>query len=181
MAVPDYQAIIDRFYPAGSPLRDIYLRHCRSVADYALEIAHAKHLPIPDEEIETGAMLHDIGIFLTHAPSIECHGEEPYIRHGILGADLLRSLGVDEKYARIAELHTGSGLTAEEIKTQSLPLPDRDYLPKSLLEKLICYADKYYSKSGTMTRKDAGTVRRSLAAKSVAAAARFDSLASLFS
>ena len=88
----DYQRIIDKYYPEGTPLRDIYLRHCRQVADKALAIAREKQLPIPPGQIEAAAMLHDIGIFLCDAPSIECHGEEHYLRHGLLGADLLLSL-----------------------------------------------------------------------------------------
>ena len=82
--------------------------------------------------------------------------------------------------ARVAELHTGSGLTSAEITQQKLPLPARDYLPSSLLEKLICYADKFYSKSGDMKRKNFDRVRGALAAKSSSAAERFDSLAGIF-
>ncbi len=178
--LPDWQSIIDRFYPAGSPLRDIYMKHCRSVADLALDIAARCRLPLDPKEIEAAAMLHDIGIFLTNAPSIECHGSAPYIRHGILGAELLRWLEAGENMARVAELHTGSGLTAAEIVAQDLPLPVRDFLPETLLEKLICYADKFYSKSGSMTRKDPARIRASLASKSEAAALRFDRLSELF-
>ena len=28
-----------------------------------------------------------------------------------------------------------------------MPIPERDYCPQSLEEKIICYADKFYSKS----------------------------------
>lgn len=158
-----YQDIIDKYYPAGSPLRDIYMRHCRSVSNLALEIAHRKHLPLPDDEIEEAAMLHDIGIFLTDAPGIECHGQQHYILHGLLGAELLRKEGMPERDALVAERHTGSGITPEEIKAQGLPLPpDGDYMPRSLLERLICYADKFYSKSGDMQRKPLGKVERSM-------------------
>ena len=143
----DYNAIIDKYYPADSPLRDIYLRHCRQVSDMALEIARKLSLPLDLNEVEAAAMLHDIGIFLTDAPGIHCHGAEPYIRHGILGADLLRREGTPESWARVAERHTGSGLTADEIISQNLPLPHQDYLPETVLERLICYADKFYSKS----------------------------------
>lgn len=174
------QDIIDKYYPAGSRLRDIFMAHSRQVASLALEINSKKNLGLPAEDVETAAMLHDIGIFLTDAPSIGCHGSEPYIRHGILGGALLRSLGVPEKFARVAELHTGSGLTAQEITEQGLPLPARDFLPETLLEKLICYADKFYSKSGSMERKVPATVRASLAAKSPEAAERFDTLRRLF-
>lgn len=176
----DYKSIIDRYYPAGTRLRDIFMAHSRQVAGLALKINREKSLGLPDDDVVTAAMLHDIGIFFTDAPSIECRGTEPYIRHGILGAGLLRELGVDEKFARVAERHTGSGLTAAEIAFQKLPLPPRDFLPETLLEKLVCYADKFYSKSGEMERKTVTAVRASLNNKSSEAAARFDILHNLF-
>lgn len=158
----NYQSIIDKYYPAGSRLRDIYMRHCRQVADKALAIARDRGLKLDEHEIEAAAMLHDIGIFATDAPSIECHGKEPYIRHGLIGGELLRKEGVPEEYAREAERHTGAGLTAEEIKSQGLPLPAIDLCPESLLEKLICYADKFFSKSGSMEEKPYDKVVRSI-------------------
>ncbi len=177
----DYQTIIDKYYPAGSPLRDIYMRHCRSVADLALEIAGRKSLPVDRSDVEAAAMLHDIGIFMTDAPGIHCHGTEPYIRHGILGAQLLRSLGVDETIAAVAERHTGAGITANDIRELDLPLPPGDYMPRTLLERLICYADKFYSKSGDMERKSLERIRASMARHSGATLARFENLHKEFS
>lgn len=142
-----YQEIIDKYYSMGSALRDIYLRHCSQVADLALKINESKHLGLDPDTIKTAAMLHDIGIYRCDAPSIECYGTEPYIRHGIIGAEILRDNGVSEEIARVAERHTGSGLTAEEIVSNRLPIPAKDYLPESILERLICYADKFFSKS----------------------------------
>lgn len=178
--IPDFRTIIDRYYPAGTRLRDIFMAHSRSVAQLALDIAGRNALPLDPDEIEAAAMLHDIGIFATNAPSIACTGDQPYIRHGIIGAELMRSLGVDERFARVAERHTGSGLTTYEIEQQNLPLPHRDFLPETLLERLICYADKFYSKSGDMKLKRTDRVRASLAAKSTEAAKRFDRLADEF-
>ncbi len=149
----DYNIIIDKYYPVGSRRRDIYIRHCRQVADLALNISHKLNLPLNDNEVETAAMLHDIGIFQTDAPGIDCHGQEHYLCHGILGAKLLRNEGYPEEIARVAERHTGAGITSEEISSNNLPLPHKDFLPETLLERLICYADKFYSKSGEMRQK----------------------------
>lgn len=171
------QEIIDMYYPAGSALRDIYLRHCRSVADLALSINRERRLGLDERLVEDAAMLHDIGIFLTDAPSIECHGDMPYILHGVAGADLLRVEDMDERLARVAESHTGSGLSAEEIKSQNLPIPiDRDTMPRTVLERLICYADKFYSKSGDMERKSMESVEKSMSRHGEAAMARFNEL-----
>ncbi|MCM1520550.1 MAG: HDIG domain-containing protein [Lachnoclostridium sp.] len=172
----NYTDIIDRYYPAGTLRRDIYLRHCRSVADLALEIAGRKCPDLDRAEVEAAAMLHDIGIFLTDAPDIGCTGKEPYLAHGVLGAQLLRSIGAPETWARVAERHTGTGITSQEILSRSLPLPPGDYMPESELERLVCYADKFYSKSGTMERKPREKVRASLARISEDAAERFDAL-----
>lgn len=171
-----YNGLIDKYYPAGTPLRDIYLRHCRSVADLALDIAKKKRLNLDPELIEAAVMTHDIGIFRCNAPSIECHGDEPYIRHGIIGAELLRREGAPEEWARVAERHTGSGLTAEEITAQHLPLPAADFLPETELERLICYADKFFSKSGDMKMKSLDRVRASMARFGQASLDRFDAL-----
>ena len=176
MTLP-YQSVIDKYYPEGSTLRDIFLRHSRSVAALAVEIARRRHLPVDLQTVEEAAMLHDIGIFLTDAPGIHCHGTAPYIAHGYLGADLLRREHFSEDVARVAERHTGSGLTAGEIAAQHLPLPaDRSYMPDTQLERLICYADKFYSKSGDMERKSIDRVRASMARISADTLRRFDRL-----
>ena len=75
---------------------------------------------------------------------------------------MLRAHRQPEWLARIAERHTGSGLTAEDIRTQHLPLPEKDFLPETLLEKLICYADKFFSKTSLDTEKDIDRVRASM-------------------
>lgn len=173
----DYQRIIDKYYPAGSPLRDIYMRHCRSVANLALDIARRKGLDLSPADIEAAAMLHDIGIVRTDAPGIHCHDSEPYLAHGRIGADLLRAEGAPEEYARVAERHTGAGLTPEDVARMSPMLPpDRSYMPQTLLERLVCYADKFYSKSGDMKIKPLERVRASLAKFGEGASERFERL-----
>lgn len=176
----NYQEIIDKYYPNGSKIRDIYMRHCRSVADFALEINQHLNPPLDPSEVEEAAMLHDIGMFLTNSPPIDCHGEAKYIQHGPLGAELLRSLGVSDAIANVAERHTGAGITIEDIETQNLPMEKRDYSPHTTLEKLICYADKFYSKKGSMDRKTLEQVRESMAKLSADTLRRFDILQAEF-
>lgn len=178
----DWQTIIDKHYPAGRRVRGILLSHSRSVADEALSIASRLHLPLVDDEIEAAAMLHDIGIIATNAPGIDCHGGMPYLCHGAVGADMLRNDGVDEKYARVAERHTGSGLSESEIVAANLPLPaGRSYMPDTLLEKLICYADCFFSKGGDGERKSMERVEESMAKFGPGVLARFFELRRIFS
>lgn len=169
--------IIDRYYPVGSRRRDIYLHHCRSVAVLAAEINASRALGLDPADVEGAAMLHDIGIVETDAPGLDCHGRAPYIAHGYLGADMLRAEGYPEQWARVAERHTGSGLTDDEIAAGHMPLPPgRCYMPVSTLEQLVCYADKFYSKSGDMQRKPLEAVRASLERHGRQSLERFDAM-----
>lgn len=176
----DYLSIINKYYESGSALWQILIHHSLQVSDKALQIASSRSFDLAPSDIVAAGMLHDIGIFLTDAPGIECHGAHPYICHGTLGADLLRHEGCPEWLARIAERHTGSGLTAEYIAAHDLPLPHQDYVPETLLEKLICYSDKFFSKSGDMSEKSLDCVRSSMARHGADSLRRFDQLHSLF-
>ena len=143
----DYQKIIDQYYPEDNALKHILLVHSQSVAQRALQIvSHHPELHLDRQFVEEAAMLHDIGICRCHAPSIECFGTADYILHGRMGAEILRKEGYP-RHARVCERHTGAGLTREDIERQQLPLPAQDFLPETLEEKLICYADKFYSKT----------------------------------
>jgi uncharacterized protein len=41
----------------------------------------------------------------------------------------------------------GTGISASDVITAGLPLPERDMLPVTLEEEIVCYADKFFSKS----------------------------------
>ena len=177
----DWQSIIDKYYPAGTLRRDIYLKHVRQVADLALKINKERALGLNPTDVEGAAMLHDVGICDTDAEKIGCMGTERYIMHGVLGADLLRREGAPEAWARVAERHTGVGLRAVDIEVLNLPLPlDREYCPQTTLERLICYADKFYSKSGDMTQKPFRRARASIARHGGDGLARFDAMVKEF-
>lgn len=132
-------------------------------------------------------LLHDIGIVHCHAPKILCTGSEPYLAHGIIGARMLREYGAArgmeellEPFARICERHTGSGITAEEVRRQQLPIPERNYLPETAAEKLVCLADKFFSKSGDMREKSLEHIRHSMEKFGPGPAERFDALCRYF-
>jgi len=117
------------------------------VAAKALAVADQLETAGPDREfLREAAMLHDIGIFLTDNPSLGCQGDQPYIRHGTLGRELLEGHGL-HRHALVCERHVGVGLSVADIRRQQLPLPLRDMRPVTLEEEVICYADKFYSKN----------------------------------
>ena len=142
-----YDEIIGKYYPEDDELRRLLVRHSRQVADLCLEVC-SRHpeMGIDVCFVEEAAMLHDIGIRWCHAPGIYCFGEEPYLRHGLIGGCVLRKEGLSD-HARVCERHTGAGITREQIEKRQLPLPLDDYLPETLEEQLVCYADKFFSKS----------------------------------
>lgn len=151
-----FQQIINKYYPHDDNLRRLLVRHSRQVADRALAIAERHpELGADREFLENAAMLHDIGICQTDAPGIFCTGCEPYLLHGRLGAEMLRREAAErpadaelcERLARVCERHTGTGLTVANIREQRLPLPEQDFVPETLEEQIVCYADKFYSKS----------------------------------
>jgi uncharacterized protein len=139
--------IIQIYYPKEGRAFEILVRHGRLVAQKALQVAE-KMDPLPDLEfIAEAALLHDIGICLTHTPSLDCTGKYSYLCHGYLGRKLLEKHNL-ARHALVCERHVGVGLCAEEIQRLRLPLPVRDMLPVSVEEQIICYADKFFSKIG---------------------------------
>lgn len=182
--IEDYNwsiGVIERFYTKGTELYKILTEHSKKVADRAVQVLEAHpEIKADGSFIYRAAMLHDIGIIKTNAPSICCEGTEPYICHGYLGADMLRSIGLSE-YAYVAERHTGTGLTREYIVEHGLPLPlDRTYMPESIEEKIVCYADKFYSKTKLYNCKDAAAVRVSLQKFGEDTIARFSEFDAMF-
>ena len=177
--------IITFFYPQDDDLRRTLVDHSQKVCRKALQIAENSRLDIDIKLVTEGALLHDIGIFKCHAPDIFCNGNAPYITHGIIGGKLLREYGethgIDlEKHARICERHTGSGLSIEDIRLQKLPLPEKDYLPETLEEKLVCLADKFFSKSANSNEKTVEDIRRSMKKFAPSTLDRFDELCLIF-
>lgn len=154
--------LIDKYYADNEALRRLLIHHSLQVTERALSVARRHpELGLDTDFVSRAAMLHDIGIFLTDAPGIHCHGTQPYLLHGWLGAQLMRREGHDD-IARVCERHTGTGLTAEQIRRQNLPLPPGDYRPETLEEQVICYADKFYSKSHPERERTIEQTARSL-------------------
>jgi uncharacterized protein len=172
--------IIKKYYTEGSELYNLLLIHSLSVADKAFEILQMhSEWNIDQSFIFESALIHDIGIFMTNAPEIYCPGEYDYICHGYLGAEIMRKEGFD-KHALICERHTGTGLTKKEIEEKKLPIPHTDMLPETIEEKLICFADKFFSKSQPDQIKTVDQIRRSLSKYSADAVQRFDDMVKLF-
>ena len=101
-------------------------------------------------------------MFLTDAPGIHCQGTHPYICHGYLGSELLQKEGYP-RHALVCERHTGAGLSLKSILERELPVPHREMLPVSLEEQVICFADKFFSKTRLDEEKSLERALKSLA------------------
>ena len=144
--------IITKFYEPGSESFQILVKHGQQVANKAIDVAkRVPHLKPNLNFINEAAMLHDVGIFETNTPGLGCSGQHPYVCHGYLGRKILEKKGLSQ-HALVCERHVGIGITAEEIKLNNLPLPQRDMIPISIEEQIICFADKFFSKNGEMDR-----------------------------
>lgn len=156
------KAILEKHINPKSECFRILWNHSVSVKNKAIKVVK-KHpeLKANISFIEEAALLHDIGIVKTNAPIIDCHGTLPYIAHGFSGHDILVNEGLSQ-HALVCERHTGTGLSLQDIQRQKLPLPHRDMLPVSIEEQIICYADKFFSKTKLGTEFTPEKVKKKL-------------------
>ena len=174
--------IIKKYYNPASRTYQILVQHGELVSNKALIAAgNVAHLDPDLDFIKEAAMLHDIGIFFTRTPELGCTGEHPYVSHGYLGRDILEREGF-KKHALVCERHLGVGISVEDIRRHRLPLPERDMLPVTLEEQIICYADKFFSKNGNLAvkEKSVADIIRSLEPYGAEKAAKFKSWVDLF-
>ena len=162
----DYEGIIKKYCAGNQELLHVLFTHSRQVADRALAILKLHPEWVESGEIdpvfvEEAAMLHDIGVVCCDAAKIHCLGTHAYIEHGYLGAEMLRQEGLP-KHALVAERHTGTGITMEQVEWEEIPIPLQDYCPISLEEKIVCYADKFYSKTHIGEEKTLDKIKHQL-------------------
>jgi len=108
------------------------IEHCRNVSRFAVKLGKAfqkKGFKTDIQLLEVGGLLHDIGRSKTHG-----------VDHALIGGQIAHSFGLPSAIVRIIERHAGGGIPKEEAKKLGWPI--RDYLPQTLEEKIVCYADK---------------------------------------
>ncbi|MFB9832742.1 HD domain-containing protein [Actinoallomurus acaciae] len=135
---------------------ELVLAHCEIVCRIAEQLLGGADDGVDVELVRAGCLLHDIGVYRLYDGTGELdHGR--YIRHGVLGHELLAEEGFAEAICRFCSCHTGMGLGPDDVRRQRLPLPPGDYRARSREERLVMYADKFHSKSSPPTFVGADT------------------------
>ncbi|HYS44044.1 MAG TPA: HDIG domain-containing protein, partial [Geobacteraceae bacterium] len=108
--------LLEKYFGSSPTAFGIVLEHSRMVSIKALRIAESLNgLAVDLQFVEEAALLHDIGVSRIHAPDMGCFGQEPYIRHGIIGRKILEEEGYP-RHALVCERHIGVGLTVDDIR-----------------------------------------------------------------
>ncbi|TGC07916.1 HDIG domain-containing metalloprotein [Methanolobus halotolerans] len=107
------------------------IAHCIAVSSLATRIG--KELlsrgEKPDLElIGIGGLLHDLGRAKTHG-----------MMHAVEGARMAEEMNLDPQLVQIIKKHIGAGITPDEA--MELGLPEDDYMPDTLEEKIVAHAD----------------------------------------
>lgn len=108
------------------------IAHSRAVAELSLETAKAcqkRGLKVDLELVEAGALLHDLGRSKTHS-----------VNHVVAGAEIAKAENLPDSVIAVIERHLGGGIT--EVEAKELGWPEGNYIPVSLEEKIVSFADK---------------------------------------
>lgn len=127
--IPSEDECIELLLEAGCKRRVVI--HCCTVEAVAKEIVSRVKGADPDL-VAAGALLHDIGRSVDHS-----------IMHAYIGSQIVQAHGLPQSIVDIVRKHTGAGLDAEDVK--ELGLPDADYMPRTLEEKIVAHADNMVS------------------------------------
>ncbi|GAA3113336.1 HD domain-containing protein [Streptosporangium carneum] len=129
---------------------DLVLTHCEIVCGIAERLLARAGLDLDADLVRAGALLHDIGVYRLYGDDGRLD-HKSYVRHGILGYELLLEEGFPEAICRFCSCHTGVGISRDDVLRQGLPLPLADYSAESGEERLVMYADKFHSKTSPPT------------------------------
>jgi uncharacterized protein len=145
----EIRALHEKYAPTQEAY-DLVYTHCEIVGEIAEQILDGTALDLNADLVRAACLLHDIGVYRLYNSTGELDHAR-YVRHGVLGYDLLLDEGLPEAICRFCSCHTGMGLSRDDVREQGLPLPIADYLAESGEEQLVMYADKFHSKTNPPT------------------------------
>ncbi|MEV4702815.1 HD domain-containing protein [Actinoplanes sp. NPDC049316] len=154
----EIRALHERFAPTREALEVV---HTHSVIVCRVAEQFLPGSALDADLVRAGCLLHDIGVYRLYSPSGTLDHAN-YIRHGVLGHEMLRDLGFPEILCRFCSHHTGTGITHDDVTRRDLPIPPGDYLADTGEEELVMYADKFHSKNSPPVFLTAASYRASV-------------------
>ena len=130
MNLPTREEAIKLMFEAGCS--QSVIDHCLIVSKVAMNLIQelkTHGIQVDSTLVEIGALMHDIGRSKTHS-----------VEHGVVGGEIARKKGLPELLAKIIERHVGAGITEDEA--ERIGLKRGNYVPETLEEKIVAYADK---------------------------------------
>lgn len=153
--VDEVRELHERYAPSREAL-DLVFTHCEIVSGIAEQLVAQTDIPVDADLVRVGALLHDIGVYRLYDQAGRIDHRN-YVRHGVLGHEILHEEGFPERLRRFCSCHTGVGLTRHDVRHQGLGIPEADYLAETVEEQLVMYADKFHSKTNPPTFLTADT------------------------
>lgn len=141
----EIRALHEKYAPSAEAFELVHT-HCEIVCGIAQQLLTRQEYELDADLVRAGSLLHDIGVYRLYDSSGEID-HTGYVRHGVLGYEILGDAGFPEVIRRFCARHTGVGITREDVREQGLPIPVDDYLAESREEEIVMYADKFHSKT----------------------------------
>jgi uncharacterized protein (TIGR00295 family) len=117
------------------------IQHVCTVKSIAEEMAKRSGADL--KLVQAGALLHDVGRSRTQG-----------VMHVAESARIAGERHLSEELVRIIQRHVAAGLTQKEAK--GLGLPEGQYMPETLEEKIVCHADNLVKgQNGMQTLEEA--------------------------
>jgi uncharacterized protein len=176
--------LLHKKYAATETILDLIWTHSNIVVDvclYLLDHFDFDKTELKREVVIQAALLHEVGVYACGGfdwiPG-QPQSTHPYIQHGIIGAWILQQEGYANPVVQAAFCHIGMGLTAEDIRSHGLDVPEVDMFPQTRLQQFITYASKFHSKAPNF--RTSQEIRDSLAKFSNEKVKIFDQLEKMF-
>jgi len=141
-------------YAQSEMLLSLVWTHCNIVAEIATAILDSGAIvnlaEVPRDVLIQACLLHDIGVYVCGGFEFlpgQPPSDKPYIQHTVVGAWILQEEGYLPEVIQAAHIHTGVGLSSQDVVNFGLQLPADDYIPRTTMQKLITYSAKFHSKA----------------------------------
>ncbi|BCJ48279.1 hypothetical protein GCM10010168_26390 [Actinoplanes ianthinogenes] len=174
----DIRALHERVAPTPEAFELVWT-HCEIVCRIAEQLLDRLGAGLNADLVRAGCLLHDIGVYRLYGRDGVLDYPN-YIRHGVLGHELLEAEGFPEVLCRFCSCHTGVGVTRADVLDQGLPIPPGDYVAKTGEEELVMYADKFHSKKHPPVFVSAATYTVSVSRFGPDKAARFTEMVAAY-